>query len=625
MKQVFRSKPNVTAVMILLMIVLGSSRAFTQSTLFSIISQPSTLDDAQAKVLNYASTAPHVGNLMFVQFSSLSTIGQNGGIDITIPGVNNGSPLTFEVQNAVFDDPQHFSILASGNGGYVTLYFTPEGIGGTIDLVNRLFVLTPFGEDMGLLTERNLMDGNSANCGNEAEQVVPRDVDFCEGDCGPATLDVLLLRTPEANNWLSTTWGIFTDWFLFVEGNNINLAFFNSDIPNKRVRITAINYTPEFAWSTNQFIDFKIEEDLNSITNSVTAQNLMATYGADVVVLLTNNNYTGPVFGLQGTFSIFGISNSLDPFSTNKFCITQVANIDPARFTLAHEVGHQFGCRHSSEADGTTCPFGKNMSNGRNTIMANNAGSNTRIPNFSNPDVLFGGIATGNVGTRNNAQQIRGAFCESANNNPDPQFSVFIEKTSIGPICLGETHTFSSTIIQGSCIEPFGLIPSVNCGVGPYQYEWRFSTNPNFTNSQIIGTSSNVTLTITTCTFYLRVTVTSSNGLTTTSTRMYKCGLPNTVCDRSEPNSWDGNKQLLTHFQAIPNPATSGINIVGPDVDHIEEIKCFNLLGSEISTSFFREEESGRIKIEGLNLSPGLYLFWVSGEGLNEVIKVVIQ
>jgi len=622
MKHVIRIKSSAKEAMILLMFTLGAFSAFAQSTLFSITNQPSSLDDAQVKALNHASTSPHVGDLKFVQFASVSSIGQNGSISIAIPGVNNGTPLTFDVQNAVFDDTEHFSIMASGSGGYLNLYFAPEGIGGTIDLVNRLFALTPFGSGKGLLMEREITNGNVSTCGNEGQQATPREIDFCVDDCGSATLDVLLLRTPEANNWLQTTWGWLSEWFLFVEGHNINLAFANSDIPNKRVRVTPINFTPSFQWSTNSAVDLRIIEDLNSISNSASAQSLMSLYSADIVVLLTNNNYTGGL-STGGSGTIFGRANSLDPFSTNKFCITQVANIDPSRYTLAHEVAHQFGCLHSNPLT-TRCAHGRNMPNGRNTIMANFAADFSRIPHYSNPDINFGGEATGVVDTRNNAQQIRGAFCESANNNPDPQFSVFFSKSSVGPICLGEVHTFTSTIIQGDCIEPFGIIPSVNCGVWPYQYEWRLSNNPNFINSQIIGTAANVTFTIQTCPFYLRLTVTSSNGLTTTSTRFYNCA-PGVVCDRDGNNLSDEKSLHTSKLQAIPNPASDEVNIIGDGIDLVTDVQCFNLQGTEIPISFFKAPESGIISINRLTLSPGLYLFRVSGNNLNNVIKVVIQ
>lgn len=85
--------------------------------------------------------------------------------------------------------------------------------------------------------------------------------------------------------------------------------------------------------------------------------------------------------------------------------------------------------------------------------------------------------------TRNNAQQIRGAFCESANNQPDPYFSVFFVRSAI--ICAGETITFTSTIVPGSCPDPFGTFPSATCAVDPYQHEWRLSTDPTFASSQI--------------------------------------------------------------------------------------------------------------------------------------------
>ncbi len=629
MKNAFNIKSSATAAMIFLVLGFISNQTFAQSNLFLITGKPVSLTEGQTKVFNYALTTPHVGNLMFVKFTSPSSIGQTDAISISIPSVNNGVPMTFEVKNATFDDPQHYSVGFSGSSGYVNLYFSPEGTGATIDLVNRLFVLIPFGSGKGILTERNISGESITACGNRAEQVAPRETNFCEGDCGTDILDVLLLRTPEANNWLLASWGMFNEWFLYVESHNINLAFANSVIPNKRVRVTAVNYTPDFAWSIAQNVDTRINQDLISVSNSATAQNLMNNRRADIVVLLTNNNYTGTI-SIQnggGTGTIFGISNSLDPFSTNKFCIVQVANIDPSRYTLAHEIGHQFGCQHSSQANGVTCPFGLNMTNGRNTIMANNAPDNSRIPNFSNPNVFFGGVATGTAGTRNNAQQIRAAFCESANNNPDPQFSVSFNKTSIGPICLDEVITLSSTVFSGICIEPPGTIFPLTCGVGPYQYEWRLSTSPNFTSSQVIGTSANVTFTVTRCPyFYIRLTVVSSNGLTTTMTKSYNCG-PGVVCEhKAAVAPSDQSEQISANFQVIPNPTSDEITVVGADVEQVNEIECFNLQGIKVSTTFLKNKELGQIRVTGLNLSPGLYLLRVSRmDGSSEVVKVIIQ
>ena len=418
------------------------SQLHAQTQLLTLTTQPTTLSDGQTKVLNRANNTPHLGSVRFATLASSNSIDQNGGFKLTLPDVNGGNSMTFAVQSALFDDPQHYSIQASGPNGYVTLYYTPQGTGGTINLITRVFTLMPFGSGKTLLVEWDMKEENSPICGKEVSSNPPLNThEFCTGDCGAAVLDVLLLRTPEANTWLNNTWGIYGDWFLYTEGHNINLALNNSNIPNKRVRMTIVNFTPDFAYSTNQFVSNRIDEDTASLTYSLAANNLRNYYKADIVVLLTNNNYTGPFSPtFPVTATIFGSVNNLNPLSNQKFTIVEVPNIDPSRYTLAHELGHHFGCMHSNlPADGT-CPFGRNMPNGRNTIVADNAPNNTRIPHYTNPDVNFGGVPTGTA-TRNNAQQIRAAFCESATNQPDPAFSVYFERSAV--ICANQTITFT--------------------------------------------------------------------------------------------------------------------------------------------------------------------------------------
>ncbi|MBP7699348.1 MAG: zinc-dependent metalloprotease [Saprospiraceae bacterium] len=610
---------------ILAFIVFGAFTALSQTTLFSIINQPSSLSDAQAKVVNHEINTPRIGNVRFVKYASLNSIQENGKIKVAIPEINNGIPLIFEVQNAIFQDPQHYSILSSNSSGYLNLYFTPEGIGGTIDLINRLFLLTPLGSGKALLTEKDLAQRSETICGNDIRELPQIVSDFCENeDCGATTLDVLLLITPEANAWLEANWSTYSAWFLFVESHNINLAFTKSDIPEKVVRVApGVSIDPvaagEFTWSTDQYVDDRIEADLSSIIQSDTVQYLKSLYKADIVVVLTNNNYTG-LSSIGGSSTIFGLASSLDPFSTDKFCIVQVANIDPSRYTMAHEIAHQFGCLHSIPLT-PGCPHGKNMANEKNTIMANSAPDYSRIPHFSNPDISFGGETTGDVDTRNNAQQIRTAFCESANINPDPQFAVNFSKSPIGPICcVGEAYTFKSIVIQGDCLDPFGMFSNSTCGAYPYQYEWRLSSSADFQNSQIIGTTVNITFTVQSCPFYLRLTVTSSNGLVATSTKLFTCASA-AVCQRSSI------EESVFNFLATPNPATDEINIIGHNIGDVIDIQCFNLQGVHIPILFYKSPETGIITIRELGaVVPGLYLFKIIKHNqVNEVIKVVIQ
>jgi len=89
------------------------------------------------------------------------------------------------------------------------------------------------------------------------------DGDFCHGDCGAAVLDILILRTAEANQFLMNTWGVLGEWFLFVETNNINVALRNSQIPNKQVRIQFATFTPDFGWSQLSNPFDRIDADLH--------------------------------------------------------------------------------------------------------------------------------------------------------------------------------------------------------------------------------------------------------------------------------------------------------------------------------------------------------------------------
>ena len=141
-----RSIPAATNLLVFLLCLFGTfARLHAQTQLLTFTTQPTTLSDGQTKVLNRANNTPHLGSVRFANLASSSSIDQNGGFRLTLPGVNGGNSMNFAVQSAIFDDPQHYSIQASGPNGYVTLYYTPQGTGGTIDLVSRVFTLLPFG------------------------------------------------------------------------------------------------------------------------------------------------------------------------------------------------------------------------------------------------------------------------------------------------------------------------------------------------------------------------------------------------------------------------------------------------------------------------------------------------
>ena len=120
-----RSIPAATNLLVFLLCLFGTfARLHAQTQLLTFTTQPTTLSDGQTKVLNRANNTPHLGSVRFANLASSSSIDQNGGFRLTLPGVNGGNSMNFAVQSAIFDDPQHYSIQASGPNGYVTLYYT---------------------------------------------------------------------------------------------------------------------------------------------------------------------------------------------------------------------------------------------------------------------------------------------------------------------------------------------------------------------------------------------------------------------------------------------------------------------------------------------------------------------
>ena len=180
-----------------------------------------------------------------------------------------------------------------------------------------------------------------------------------------------------------------------------NSAFNNSDA-GVTLRLAAkveVNYTDSGDLTT----------DLPRLQNTADGHldelaTLRDAYKADLVCLLVHSG--GPYSGLAYVWTAGASSAAFAPWA----CSVVVDSQADAYLTLAHEVGHNFGCGHAP-GDGGAGAFG--YSNGYRftvgdtqyrTVMAYAPG--TRIPYFSNPNVNYLGVATGSA-TADNAQTIR--------------------------------------------------------------------------------------------------------------------------------------------------------------------------------------------------------------------------
>lgn len=588
-------------IFILLSFTICANLSFAQTSSFTITTLHQGLDSDQNKVLTYVNNLPRNGSLMYINWTTQGLVDANGDIIVTLPDENNGLPITFNIIDADYSSTTEYALFGRSALGNIALYVTPQGTGGTIDLITSSYSLYPLGGTKGLLIKESPTGLEPGSCGTDTSSPGGGNEDgFCEDDCGKAVLDVLAMVTPAAQTWVNDNFGIFGQWFLFVETNNINGAFVNSAVSNKRVRVRIINYTPNFALTDNIFVD---SDQLSANTH---AQQTVQINGADVGILLTKQDY--------GT--IFGVTNSLDPLSTNKFCIAQVEFISSIRYTFAHELAHQFGCLHSNPLT-TGCPHGKNMLNGRNTIVANQAPNHTRIQHFSNPDISFGGEATGTAGSRNNAAQIRGAFCEAANNNTPVFFAANFDTDPV--VCEG--YPFSA---YANGVEGWGITSGFweQWCTGPYTYQWSWSNNPNFSTPHNVGTNSPV-LELPeppVCPlFYLRVTVTSAAGCTASYTRAVHCQPE--PCDRSAKGGVGAN---FAYNQIIPNPANDQIRVLLADTGEIKNISVINAAGTTHQITQYSILNQGEITCSISTLQTGLWFLRVHGSEKSLTLKFTI-
>lgn len=247
--------------------------------------------------------------------------------------------------------------------------------------------------------------------------------------------------------------------------------------------------------------------------------------------------------------------------------------------------------------------------------MVGGAQQNTRIQHFSNPDVLFGGEPTGNSAFRNNAAQIRGAFCEVANNNPPAWFTVDFTHGLIG----GDCPFTASANIQPGMMDILGN--QQDCGTN-YSYQWSWSTDNMIYNS--VGTN-NPTLNlpvVPNCPFfYLRATVSTPNGCSAAVTKLLFCG--NLACSKgTRENNTD--TKMVERNRVFPNPAKERFSVLLDDFLTVGSVMARNSNGTAIHSLPIVGFEQGLLTCDVSNLINGLWYIEPLGGDMRRVLKLTI-
>lgn len=479
-------------------ILLSQMSVFAQTNLFSESSVlPSELIGEQASRYNKLTDIAGDSNITLIQVGNLATVQSNGLIRVVLPD-QSCDPVYYKVKNIEYHSASDYTwygevdtnqVDECRTGNMMVIAQNGERFG-YLTLEDRSYSIEDLSGGLQALVEKPHPTEPFEICGtpnDEAEFTSGGDLGAWDRSSGNCDIRVLVLFTDRANSILTNVNNVATTAIA-----QTNQAFQNSGLAPSTVRVVlaGVENFPGYSESGKEF-----EGVLHDIrTNTYVATRRNAT-GADVVVLMVDRRV------MQNRL-VAGITylGAGDPSSG--FAVVEGSRMHTQGFTFAHELGHILGCRHepcAAEGAGTNCddegPYEhahtwsyKKMCGcgflgletrtvSRRTIMySQSAGNPDVIQHFSNPNVKYGGKATGITNARHNARKITENACVVANylNTVNPPLNVLITGLDYG--CAGFNGVYYS-VVSGP--------------PGPYAYDWRVSLDGGITYSSTpISTTS---------------------------------------------------------------------------------------------------------------------------------------
>jgi hypothetical protein len=587
--------------LILLSIFLSSNlEAKAKKKGFEYTTTPKTYDLDGKKVMKYVYERHSVKKAHYIKFDG--KIDEDGVINFTLPD-NPKNELRMDVVYTDFKTENSYSIHGSSDDGEITIYTSDDGYMGSLRYKDREFSFFPIKKKTSILIERDVVEEArnqpSMKCGNDEKRTSTKKISNrvpiqCFGDCGGQFLDVLTIVTPPAATWLNNNLGVWQNLWLQAALDNINTALIMSGVNNKSVRNRFIFQTSPFLLSNN------INQDIINMRNNPTIIALRDNARADVVNMLTLQNYIQ--IENNQIFQVFGVASNVDPMAIDQYTICEIPFIDESRFTFAHEVAHLMGCEHAiNHSPMATCNRGHRFTAGgvlRASILGDQVQNFVRINNYSNPNINFMGVPTGEA-NRNNAGVIQNHFCSVGSINTPSEFAPDIS----GYQCSGANNTYTA----------INLIPNNNLGVitciAPYTFQWSWSNSSGGPWINFGANSISATLSAQPCfAKYIRLIVTSSDGCTYTRTKFYKC----TQCLTKDISAETRSIIKEETINVYPNPSNQ-IFEIETDAD----VKNYRVFGTDgklilekhnVDNKFFSIDlntQSNNIYILHLELNSG--------------------
>lgn len=623
---------------------------------FTVTSVPQELSQERLTFINNLAQDSMTKSMEYVEFQELTQqLAQDGSLSLKILTEQNRFELI----------PVHYELQSNGDYTYLGKMDNEEGYAGLIKMQERLtgFVqsndgfweIVPLDDGVSILRELNISKFQKEICGidhilNEYTiGEVQSMIELCdeEGGCG-GIIDVLILVPPDVQRWYGTQFGNIWEAVFHIIGSlfSFQAALINSGVEDIGLRFRTAPFN--FMYST----PLNIEPDI-FITLPTSAANIRDEFRADLVVLLTSMDYPG-VRGAARAGSLSGGTFTWEaPCEDCAFVISEVQNNVGPTWTLAHEIAHLFGARHNRSGnvpcgtcgdDEDICTHGWRFDIGGQdrTIMSIlfdgmiGAGSQ-RALHYSNPDIQFNGFDTGTEDD-NNTLGITNATCIIQYYQESPVLGVTISGYST-PLC-GLNGFVNPKTYTANVNSPATGFP----GTPPYTYEWRWNLNGNFTPANpgtLISTSTSVTInSVLGCPqFFLRATVTASDGTKVHATRVINTSLctlcqgPNLLIGggtnsiehvASDKNlasieNWDiGNNQ----YTIAPNPAADHLAITRLNGDGVLfTARVLDATGKQFLEA--KDQGTGHLEIDLSSCPAGMIWVAIYDEGGVSVERVV--
>lgn len=573
----------------------------------------------------------------------------NGLISFLVPGTQT----MLAAEASLISDNPNSGFTWSGKilnaPGYIVLIHRQGQTAGFVQIGPDFYEISPIDNNYQFLIKRknDIPAMNYCPVGEGTQDPPPEP--GCDYDPGtnfcPATITVLLILTPEAAEIVEDIYGS-VDNFALLGQASVNTAFWNSDIPNKEIRVKwVVKSGFPFSSPPNLPLDFDELPDFAEPERTI--------HKADLVSFVPHIIY--PVGG--GVGNLPDVPNPAQAFSI----ITIPAYM--GLYGFAHEIGHNLGCHHNWPFDlgndqDDVCahayrwlpfdlqlPFITQQIESWRTIVGKYYGTGevvgieleedvfyflellTDYPilHYSNPIINYDGERTGRPDDEfydypaDNANQIRAVGCAVDDYNPAQELNVNLST----PVCT------SPTVFSAIITPPESGLP----GIPPYTVTWFWSESGIFgTNPQppVLGTGSNITLSsFPACTFFVKCVVVSADNVQVS--RIQKVVVGPCPCYPFRPSRGrDGDISDLTApiSTIYPNPASNGmVEIQFSNLaSELLQLSIHDTHNRLLISQHYASTEEGKIQVPLNDLPNGFYILRLfDSGGILANHKLIIQ